>query len=265
MSKIQNGPGKWFLADITTLHHETQLVCLPHSGGCASTYREWLAGLSEFVDVLPVQLPGRETRAREPCVTDMHALVDELADALLISGFGSIALFGHSLGAVMAVKACQALEAAGAKVAHVFVSGHRAPPPVPEGSHEDRPATVPLDASDAALESWIASLDPDRASWLNSQDLREVFLPVLRADMLLVSSVRLGGERIDAPVTALAGLDDPMLRGYDLGDWSRVTRASCVTHRLPGQHFYLSAQASAIARIVRERLGESRGPLPEPY
>jgi surfactin synthase thioesterase subunit len=257
MPKIQSGPGKWFLADITTLHHETQLICLPHSGGCASTYREWLAGLSEIVDVLPVQLPGRETRAREPLVTDMRALVGELADVLLSAGFGRIALFGHSLGAIMAVKVCQALEAAGGKVAHVFVSGHRAPPPIPEASHEDRPPTVALDASDAAIESWLSSLDRGGAGWLSSQELREMFMPVLRADMLLVSGIRLGGERIDAPVTALAGLDDPLLRGYDLAEWSRVTQASCVTHRLPGQHFYLSAQDPAIAQIVQDRLGEN--------
>jgi surfactin synthase thioesterase subunit len=261
VARARDGLGKWFLADTTALRQEIQLVCFPHSGGCASTYRDWLAELSAFADVLPVQLPGRETRVREPFATDMRILVDELADVLLKADFRQIALFGHSLGAIIAVKVCEAIERAGAKVAHVFVSGYEPPPVSPRVmSHTPGdPFSVAAGASDTALMSSLSGLDPGLADWLTSSELREMFLPVLRADIRLLSSTQFGGERIDAPVTALAGRDDPLLRAYDLADWARVTRADFATRRLPGRHFYLSSQGPALARLIQDRLAVSSG------
>jgi surfactin synthase thioesterase subunit len=261
VTRTRDGLGKWFLADTTALSHEIQLVCFPHSGGCASTYREWFAELSSFTDVLPVQLPGRETRIREPFVTDMRMLVDQLADVLLKADFRQVALFGHSMGAVIALKVCEALEQAGIKAAHLFVSGHEAPPSPPRilGSRPEVPFAVPPDASDTTLMSSLAALDPSLADWLASSEMRNMFLPVLRADMRLLYSAPLGGERIDAPVTVLAGCEDPYLRDYDLAHWARVTRADCVTHWLPGHHFYLGSQGPALARLIRDRLAVSSG------
>lgn len=259
VTRARDGLGKWFLADTTALRHEIQLVCFPHSGGCASTYRDWLSELSPFADVLPVQLPGRETRIREPFVTDMRALMDQLTEVLLKAQFPKIALFGHSMGAVIAVKVCEAIEQAGVKAAHLFVSGHEAPPASPRflRNRQGVPFAVPPESSDATLMSSLSALDPSLADWLTSREMRDIFLPVLRADMRLLYSAPIGGERIDAPVTVLAGLEDPYLRNYDLADWARVTRADCVMRWLPGHHFYLSAQGAALARLIRVRLGVS--------
>ncbi len=259
VTRARDGLGKWFLADTAALRHEIQLVCFPHSGGCASTYREWLAELSPFADVIPVQLPGRENRIREPFVTDMRILVNEVAEVLLKADFRQVALFGHSMGAVIAVKVCEAIEQAGIKAAHLFVSGHEAPPVTPRlyRSRPEVPFAVPPEASDATLMSALTALDPGLADRLTSSELRAIFLPVLRADMRLLYSAPLGGELLDAPVTVLAGRDDPYLRDYDLADWARVTRADCVTRWLPGHHFYLDEQGPAMAGLMLERLGVS--------
>lgn len=257
---------RWFLADLSKLHHEVQLICFPHTGGCASTYRDWLADLATVVDVLPVQLPGRETRIREPFATDMSRLVDELVDVLQRSDFNRIALFGHSLGALIAVKVCQAIERAGTEVAHLFVSGHWAPPASPARMRHQpgAPFSVSPDASDGLILESLAGLDADLTERLVSDDLREVFMPVLRADIRLLATAEFGGELVDAPVTALAAHEDPLLRGYDLRQWARVTRTDCAVCRLPGSHFYLGSQGPAVARLVRERLREGSRKQGEP-
>lgn len=264
--RANSNRAKWFLADTAKLRHEVQLICFPHTGGCASTYREWLADLATAMDVLPVQLPGRETRIREPFATDMRRLVDEFADLLQRSGFHRIALFGHSLGAVIALKVCQAIERAGTEVAHLFVSGHKAPPALPVRMHHrpGAPFSVSPDASDGLIIESLAGLDMDMTDWLVSNDLREVFMPVLRADMRLLATAEIGGELVDAPVTALGGREDPLLLDYDLGEWARVTRTHCTVHQLPGRHFYLGSQGPAVARLVRDRLGEELGKRGEP-
>ena len=51
------------------------LVCLPPAGGSGAAFAAWQAALPPSVAVLPVELPGRGTRVKEPPHTSMDALV----------------------------------------------------------------------------------------------------------------------------------------------------------------------------------------------
>jgi pyochelin biosynthetic protein PchC len=251
--------GKWVLSDQAKFHHLTQLLCFPHTGGCASSYRDWLADLASDVDLLPVQLPGRETRIREPLVTDMTELVTRIVDVVASVRFRRLALFGHSLGAIIATKVCESLEQRGVNVAHLLVSGYPAPsidnlyPPDIEYS-KDRPFFVPAHASDEILAHSLESYG-EHLDWLTEPQLRKLFLPVVRADIQLLLSGDLLHERVQAPLTVLAGTADPLLRGKDPSEWAKVTRSDCVVYRPPGGHFYLASSDGRLTEIIRSRLG----------
>jgi surfactin synthase thioesterase subunit len=239
---------------MTRLRHPVKLLCLPHAGGCASSYREWLADLSADADVLAVQLPGRENRTREPCATEMRLLIADLLAAVRLAGLRTVALFGHSLGAVLATKLCQALTGAGIEVSHLFVSGHPGPDQIPAG-HTARF----IETSDDLLLETLAEMDRTITGRLADPELRAMILPLIRSDLRLVMSCRLGGEALDVPMTAFGGIDDPLLAARDLSAWASVTRAGCAAYWLPGDHFYLASQGAALAGIVRERLGSRAG------
>ena len=51
-----------------------RLFCLPFAGGGASVYRLWGATLPSWIEVCPIQPPGREDRYREPPFTSLTAL-----------------------------------------------------------------------------------------------------------------------------------------------------------------------------------------------
>ena len=59
-----------------------RLFCFPQAGAGAWVFHGWQTQLPEFVEVMPVELPGRNTRIKEPKPRCMHTLVGELADAL---------------------------------------------------------------------------------------------------------------------------------------------------------------------------------------
>src|SRR4051794_9909349 len=103
-----------------------RLVCLPHAGGSASYYHPLSAALSPAVEAVAVQYPGRQDRRSEPLVDDLLVLADRLADALADEP-GPLALFGHSMGAVLAFEVARRLEREGREIAALFVSGRRAP------------------------------------------------------------------------------------------------------------------------------------------
>ncbi|MET8544820.1 thioesterase domain-containing protein, partial [Kitasatospora sp. NPDC004799] len=86
-----------------------RLFCLPHAGGGAAAFRSWAQHLEPEVEVVPIRLPGRESRFRErphdrlgdllpPLLRDVAPLLD-----------GPHAWFGHSMGAGIAFEVCRAL------------------------------------------------------------------------------------------------------------------------------------------------------------
>jgi surfactin synthase thioesterase subunit len=242
---------KWILGGVGTLRHQHQLVCLPHAGGLASAYRGWLAPVAEDVDLLPVQLPGRETRIREPLETSFSRLVERITDALCRADLPDISLFGHSMGALLAVMVGDSLQQAGVAVRHLFVSGH----PGIRFKPQDTRLWVGVKDTDETLFDTLTMLDPV-LGLPEHEELRAMFLPVLRADLMMLRDLP-PLARVSVPVTALGGADDPLLAGFDLTAWAGRTDRDCAIYRLPGGHFYLNDQGAAIARIIREHLGIS--------
>jgi surfactin synthase thioesterase subunit len=133
-----------------------RLLCLPFAGAGASFFRPWRRLGVEGVDVVPVQLPGREARIAEPLYTDVHEAADGLLPELLADlpdPAGPLALFGHSLGAVLAYELARRLVTAGVAVDRLFVSGS----PGPGAEREQR-------ASDLDEESFIAQVEKCRCA-----------------------------------------------------------------------------------------------------
>ena len=61
---------------------KVRLFCLPFAGGGASTYRLWPTVLPSWIEVCPIQLPGREDRYREPAFTNTIGISRAIAREL---------------------------------------------------------------------------------------------------------------------------------------------------------------------------------------
>ena len=67
-----------------------RLLCFPFAGAGANVFRGWERSLGDSIEVVVVQLPGREWRRNERPITRMNDLVDLLAPEIRnrISGAG---------------------------------------------------------------------------------------------------------------------------------------------------------------------------------
>ncbi|MET9857558.1 alpha/beta fold hydrolase, partial [Streptomyces sp. NPDC006450] len=80
-----------------------RLHCLAHAGAGVASYRRWPVAAGPGVDVAALVLPGRDGRRREPRVTERETLLADLLPPLLEAArSGPYALYGHSLGALVA-------------------------------------------------------------------------------------------------------------------------------------------------------------------
>lgn len=231
-----------------------RLFCFPFAGGAASTYRLWPRTLPEDVDVVFIQFPGRNPADKRPPLT---SIVDMAASALpLIESQADLpyALFGHSMGSVVAYEVAAELEkraAAGGTVrtpSHLYVSARRAPD---ESGASGSIRDLPDDQFLTAINKSYGGV-PEVA--LREPELMALFLPILRADVVAFETYRqLSDHRIRCGVSAFGGTGDANATAADLAGWSRVTERPAPVEMLTGDHFYINDQAAAVTRKIAER------------
>lgn len=237
-----------------------RLLCLPHAGAGASAYRTWGQGLPAEIAACPVQLPGRESRMGEAPFDHVDDLADDLAEALFSDTGADLrtpyALFGHSMGAIVAFALAQRLRELGLpEPVHLFVSGRQAP-----HLRTSLPDLRDLGIADLAAE--LATLGGTPRQVLDNPDLLGMIAPLLRADFAVNETYRHSGEpELDIPVTAFAATADPRASVEQVGAWAQVTGGAFQLHRLPGDHFAVLRQAAFVHRTVAAALTPWTAPV----
>jgi DHA2 family multidrug resistance protein-like MFS transporter len=210
-----------------------RLLCLPHAGGRAAAYRSWVAGVGDALELWALDLPGRHVQPAEPLAEDPCAVAAEMAVAATTLLDRPLAVFGHSMGALLAFEITREIERRGGAVAGLFVSGCAAP-----GAQVPRRAPPNADAQLVALlRRWGGT----PAELLDDREFLDVALRSLRADLLLLDRYRPRPGKVRAPLTAFAGSEDstaPVERMQSWAAWSVRWRGLRV---LPGGHFFLHA------------------------
>jgi surfactin synthase thioesterase subunit len=230
-----------------------RLFCLPSAGGGAAQYRPWAELLPPEVELCPVQLPGRENRLREEPFRQMDVLVEAVAGALHPFLDRPFALFGHSMGAVIAFELAHALRRhEDVQPVHLFVSGRRAPHlPSAEDALHHLPAFE-------LLRALIQRYGGIPETILRDREALRLYLPILRADLALIEThTHQEREPFDCPITAFGGDRDARARREELAAWAAHTRGAFTLRMFAGGHFYLQPQRVLLVTAVVDSLMRS--------
>jgi len=219
----------------------------------ASAYRPWAMRAGPDLELWCAVLPGRGSRAAERTASHMPTLADELAHAIRSRTDKPYALFGHSMGALLAYEVARRLDARGpGRPRGLFVSSA----PCPDAPR----STLRLKGlPDADLIRCFRQLGGIPAVVAENPEAMAAALPALRADLELMQTYQPPVVRpLECPITALGGLDDPMVAPPALAEWRRWTRASFKLRMLPGDHFYLQANTTTLLALFESELGVHR-------
>ncbi|WP_101209982.1 MULTISPECIES: thioesterase II family protein [Pseudomonas] len=226
------------------------LLCLPYSGASAMVYSRWRRKLPEWLQLQPVELPGRGARFDEPLHTDMRALAMQLARELRPTLKAPYALFGHSLGALMACELAHAFRALGCpEPVALFASGTAAPS---MRADYDRGFAEPK--TDAELIEQLRTLNGTSEEVLANEELMSLTLPVLRADFLLCGRFQpVQRPLLKCPVHVLGGKADKATTEQLIG-WSKETQGSFSVDMLAGGHFFIHEHEAKVLRVIKDQL-----------
>jgi pyochelin biosynthetic protein PchC len=220
----------WLLRTVERPLAKARLVCFPHAGGSASFFREWGENL-HGVEVFAVCYPGRAERIAEEPPTDLIRLGRDIADAVAALGDDRpVSLFGHSLGAAVALETARRLEELGRGPERLFASGSRDAPLPDADEYEDQ--------APESLAQRLIELGGTDAELVADPYFQELVLPYIVSDGAMFHAYANPLKPVlRCPVTTIFGDDDV---DADRRPWRELTASTLDEHVVPGDHFYLT-------------------------
>jgi medium-chain acyl-[acyl-carrier-protein] hydrolase len=225
------------------------LVCLPCAGAGVQEFQRWAGRLPPWLQLAAVRLPGRETRIREPPFARLGPLVESVGQRLASELCGDVALFGHSMGALIAFELARWLRAHAGRTPHALLVAARPAP------HVDlRPSRL-HELPDEDLLRTIDGYNGSPRAVLGNSKVMQRLLPTLRADFAVVETYRYRHEpRLQCPVTAFAGHHDTHASIASIARWADQTIGPFTLHTLPGDHFFTRTHAAPLGALIGETL-----------
>ncbi|MGK6309825.1 thioesterase II family protein [Variovorax sp. DT-64] len=227
------------------------LLCLPCAGASATMYLRWRRLLPGWIQILPVELPGRGARLSEAPAADFDALVERLCDEQAEAMRGCFALFGHSMGALLAWGVANRLRTRGrALPTALLVSASAAP------SRRDAERFAGIDG-DGALAADLRRQGGTPEAVFASEELMRITLDVLGADYRLCESFRHDrGAPLPIPLHVFAGRHDD-IEAASMQAWSEEAASGFTLDWLEGGHFFIRQHEAAFLGALERRLAQT--------
>lgn len=225
-----------------------RLFCVPYAGAGASLYRSWSPIMPSSIQICPVQMPGREEKLGEQCMTSIDVLVGSLMEALPPYLDRPYAFFGHSMGAKIVFELCRAtLQAGYAPPEFLAVSACRAP-------HMPEPAPIHNLPEEDFLDG-LKRYSADVTFLRENAELLEILMPLLRSDFLMDETYVFHGERaLPVHVEAFYGTDDTEATLAEVSEWKSYTSESFSLTAVDGGHLFIRDKKIDIINVIISRL-----------
>jgi medium-chain acyl-[acyl-carrier-protein] hydrolase len=226
-----------------------RLICFPYAGGTIRMFSRWRASLPRQVELGAVELPGHGLRLLEKPLARVEDIVDGTITALEPYLDRPLALFGHSMGGLIAFEVARALRRADlATPVRLYVSGREAPqlPYEPTEIHK-----LPTKQFRQAVSGYGAT----PAEVLAQADVMRLVEPALRADFAICETYTYTSEApLDCPIHAFWGFADQLADRDAVAAWRYQTSADFSLRMIPGAHFFIQTAEKVLLQLLARDL-----------
>lgn len=224
-----------------------RLFCFPYAGGSSAIFKPWINSVSDSIELVLVQLPGRGERLMESPLDSMEAIIKELMQHKEFITSKPYALFGHSLGSRIAYELALTL----AQNEHtvplkLYASASRAPHCLSTRPHLHN---LPHNEFIQALHS----LNGTPKEVLDNQELMELFLPLLRADFKIADTYLADQHPLESEIHVFHGVEDEIERDH-VEAWQALTCKPYELTEFPGGHFFIHQHYNEMMKIINQQL-----------
>lgn len=228
-----------------------KLFCFPHLGGSAAIYYQWRSLFPTSIEICPVELAGRGERNEEPFYQNFQELVSDVSEQIIHTSSEAYALFGHSMGTLIAYETTYYLMNRGIDPPiHIFFSGRNTP---------DIKNDMFINCmNDETFIEKLNQLGGIPSAIFDYPELVDMVLPVLKADYRVMNTYgfTLQKQKIKSNITVVAGDNDLSITYEDMRKWRLITEGDCSMHFIPGGHFYMENNLNALVGLIKTTLAK---------
>lgn len=222
--------------------NKAQLFLIHFAGGNSYSFRFMNLFFKDF-EIISLELPGRGKRVTEQLITDFDQAAQDIFNQIRKKRIDSkFAIYGHSMGASLALRVTKLLENINDCPACIFVSGNPGP------GVSDNKKRYLLEKKEFIEE--LKKLGGVSDELIDNRELFDFFEPILRADFEIAENNKLEFETaVVTPIYAMMGSEEGMVE--KISNWSNYTNAHFDYEIMEGDHFFIHNHASKIARIIK--------------
>jgi surfactin synthase thioesterase subunit len=219
-----------------------QLFLLHFAGGNNYSFQFIRPFLGDF-EFTPLELPGRGKRMRESLIRNLSDAANDVCRQLLMNQRSPhFIIYGHSMGATLALKAAALLEELGKYPLHIIVSGNPGPHVTPHSKKYLLP--------DARFREELRRIGGMPDEVLANEELFNFFAPIIKADFEVVEKMEdVVWTPVRTPVYAIMGDKEECADRID--NWARFTVSDFRSEIMEGNHFFIYDHAQEIAAVIK--------------
>jgi surfactin synthase thioesterase subunit len=223
------------------------LFIFPHAGGSAEYYIPFARAFSSDVKRVAVQYPGRGGTHDVGSFSGIPELADQACAMLApaVRADGQVALFGHSMGALVAFETALRFESEGNPVAALFVSACAAP---------GMAGFDYIPKHDRGLLDVVGQMTGANSEFLENEEFAAKILPTLRGLRAIADYDCPADAVLSCPIFAFLGDEDDVATYEKIEPWSQRTTGRFGARVFPGHHFYVNDHVTELAGDIEEKL-----------
>ncbi|CAM4252711.1 thioesterase II family protein [Bacillus mobilis] len=227
-----------------------KLICIPAAGGTAAAYWKWKQYLHPSIELVPVELSGKGSRFSQPLYENVEeAVCDILSSIRKDISDSAYAVFGHSMGAMLAFELLYKLEESGFNLPICsFFSGKNPPHQV---THKNRHLL-----NDEEFWHEVRGIGGTPEEVLVNPEVRELFSPILRRDFKLVDTYKFTPDRdtISCPFVVMNGHKDNLISTEKMKEWALYSGCKTDLYDFKGDHFFIFDYSKEVLKIINQHL-----------
>lgn len=233
--------------------HTINFFAVPYAGSSANAvYVKWQKELGNGFKVIPLELPGRGVRTKEPFTGSMPDLIADLIRQILPVAHSKqpYVFYGHSMGTLVVYELLREIHRLNAPPPlGVFVSGRNTPDYAYPGPEHHR-------LSDSQLITELKKVSGTPPELFEVAELLQFFLPIIREDYKLLETYKFASPAFvtEGFITAFFCDDDDLVSLNAFRCWGHFCQGEFTLHKFPGHHFFINNNYPKICAIIREQL-----------
>jgi surfactin synthase thioesterase subunit len=227
---------------------KANLICFPFSGASAYSYVPFKKFLPPGIDLIPLELPGRGKRLKEPLLKNIESMVDDLFRQLRPFLQKPFSFYGHSMGTVLSYRMVHRLRQQGLpQPDYLFMSGRYGP-----SVKEDEPHNHSLPPAEFKKKLKEMGGTPDEL--MQDEQLLDFFEPILRADFQgLDEYVYQETEPLDIPIVVMLG-DEEKITSDQAMAWQCESSRPIEVKWFKGKHFFIFDFPGEIVQVMVKKM-----------